>query len=73
MKTLLVAAIVLLAGGCMVHETDRYYVRDGNRVYGSSAPVADHQLVCHKGKKTLSLPPSAVDAHMGHGDRRGPC
>lgn len=33
-------------------------------------------LVCHKPKKnahTLSLPPSAVPAHLGHGDTLGPC
>ena len=34
-------------------------------------------LVCHKpdkkGGKTLSLPQSAVPAHLGHGDTLGPC
>lgn len=33
-------------------------------------------LVCHKPKKnahTLSLPPAAVPAHLGHGDTLGPC
>jgi hypothetical protein len=33
-------------------------------------------LVCHKPNKnahTLSLPPSAVPAHLGHGDTLGPC
>ena len=33
-------------------------------------------LVCHKPNKnahTLSLPPSAVPAHLGHGDKLGPC
>jgi hypothetical protein len=73
MKTITVALLVLLAGGCVVHERDTY--RGNGQSYGA-APIggtADHQLVCHKGKKTLSLPPSAVDAHLGHGDRRGPC
>ena len=33
-------------------------------------------LVCHKPNKnahTLSLPQSAVPAHLGHGDILGPC
>jgi hypothetical protein len=30
-------------------------------------------VVCHKGKNTLELPRSAADAHLGHGDRPGPC
>jgi hypothetical protein len=30
-------------------------------------------LVCHKGKKTLSLPQEAVRAHLDHGDHLGPC
>lgn len=34
---------------------------------------ADKDLVCHKGKKTLELPPEAISAHLGHGDYRGPC
>jgi len=30
-------------------------------------------LVCHKGKKTLEVPPEAIKAHLGHGDHRGAC
>jgi hypothetical protein len=30
-------------------------------------------LVCQKGKKTLSLPQDAVQAHLNHGDRLGSC
>ena len=33
----------------------------------------DKVTVCHKDKKTLVLPSSAVDAHLGHGDTLGPC
>ena len=74
MKTLALALLVLLLGACGTYRThDRYYEHDGHRVYGASAPVPDHILICHKGKKTLSLPPSAVQAHLNHGDRRGPC
>lgn len=29
--------------------------------------------ICHKGKKTMTLPAEAVGAHLDHGDRRGPC
>ena len=30
-------------------------------------------VVCHKGKKTLNLPPEAVQAHLDHGDHLGSC
>jgi hypothetical protein len=33
----------------------------------------DGATVCHKGKKTMTLPADAVAAHLDHGDRRGPC
>ena len=34
----------------------------------------DHKIaVCHKGKKTLYVGDSAVDAHLNHGDYVGPC
>jgi hypothetical protein len=29
--------------------------------------------VCHKGKKTIYVGESAVDAHLGHGDHVGVC
>jgi hypothetical protein len=29
--------------------------------------------LCHKGKKTMTLPREAADGHMGHGDRVGAC
>jgi hypothetical protein len=69
------ALLVVLASGCGTGygASDRYYVRDGHRIYGASLPVQGNELVCHKGKKTLSLPPSAIQAHLGHGDHRGAC
>ena len=74
MKTFALALLVVLVGACGTYGTsDRYYVRDGQRVYGASAPVEGHEMVCHKGKKTLSLPSSAIPAHLNHGDRRGRC
>ena len=30
-------------------------------------------LVCHKGRKTISIGLSAVPAHLAHGDTEGPC
>jgi uncharacterized lipoprotein len=74
MKTIAVTLLVLLLSACGTYSTsDRYYVRDGHRVYGAAAPVEGHELICHKGKKTMSLPSSAIGGHMGHGDRRGRC
>src|SRR5215217_9243034 len=41
--------------------------------------VAQQEMVtiCHKpgtpAEKTMELPQSAVDGHLGHGDHRGPC
>lgn len=30
-------------------------------------------VVCHKGKKTMTLPRAALEGHLNHGDRQGPC
>lgn len=39
-----------------------------------SEPQQDNKTaVCHKGKKTLYVGDSAVDAHLNHGDYVGPC
>jgi Domain of unknown function (DUF5666) len=44
---------------------------------GGEQTSGEKVLVCHKPNKksahTLSLPPSAVPAHLGHGDTLGPC
>lgn len=50
-------------------------IGSGCATYGYGPdPYHDNKVaVCHKGKKTLMLPESAVDAHMGHGDTPGPC
>jgi len=42
-------------------------------VGGSGKAGGDTAVVCHKGKKTLELPREAVQAHLNHGDRPGPC
>ena len=61
------------AAGC----TSTRYDRSG-RSYPASARVYTESgqaryVVCHKGKKTMTLPASAVDGHRGHGDRFGSC
>ena len=39
-----------------------------------TTPYGEEKVtVCHKNKKTLVLPESAVSAHLGHGDTYGPC
>ena len=67
MKTLAAVAFALAPAltlsGCVVID-DRAPI--GKSSGGSS-------LVCHKGKKTMDLPDSAVEAHLNHGDRLGPC
>jgi hypothetical protein len=43
---------------------------------GNANPQSERVLVCHKPGKnqhTLSLPQSAVPAHLGHGDTMGAC
>jgi hypothetical protein len=40
---------------------------------GGGKAGGDTVVVCHKGKKTLELPSSAAQAHLNHGDKRGPC
>ena len=71
-RILAAAALTLLVGACSVHTNDRY-VRDSNRAHGANAPAQGHETICHKGKKTMSLPSSAISAHLNHGDRRGSC
>jgi choice-of-anchor C domain-containing protein len=55
-----------------------------SNVGGSAGPVLDNvrvvalEGVCHrnngkKGQKTLMVSPSAVPAHLAHGDTQGPC
>ena len=60
-KVILLILPVLLVSACVVAP-----IR-------SQKAGGDTALVCHKGKKTLRLPQSAVKAHLNHGDRPGPC
>ena len=62
MKLLLASMLLLFVSACALAPTG-----------GGEKAGGDTVVVCHKGKKTLELPVSAADAHLGHGDRRGPC
>ena len=33
----------------------------------------DKVVLCHKGKKTIEVAAPAAEAHLRHGDTRGPC
>ncbi|KAF1706238.1 hypothetical protein CSC71_14555 [Pseudoxanthomonas sangjuensis] len=61
MKRLLAALLILPLAGCVVVPV------------GSGKAGGDTALVCHKGRKTMELPRSAVQGHLNHGDRLGPC
>jgi hypothetical protein len=37
------------------------------------APAERMITICHNGKNTLTLPESAIPAHLQHGDQYGPC
>jgi hypothetical protein len=42
--------------------------------YEGNAPKSKGKAVlCHKGKKTISVGEAAVKAHLGHGDYLGVC
>lgn len=62
MKLTLALLLILSIAGCTVVP-----------VGGSGKAGGGTALVCHKGKKTMELPKEAVQAHLDHGDRLGPC
>lgn len=67
MKAALALATALLLSACGTYGGARYdYPRAGKA-------GGDTVLICHKGKKTMELPRSAVNAHMSHGDYYGRC
>ncbi len=39
----------------------------------SRSQKSNKVYVCHKGKKTLHISRSALQAHLNHGDYEGPC
>jgi len=62
MKLILASMLLLSVSACVLAPTN-----------GGGKASGDTVVVCHKGKKTLELPQNAAEAHLGHGDRRGPC
>lgn len=62
MKPMLALVFLFSASACVVAPNG-----------GSGKGGGDTVVVCHKGKNTLELPRSAAQAHLGHGDRQGPC
>ena len=79
MKTILLLAATMLLSGCVTSPRydDRYgkdyYEGRYDKDYYIEGSEQQRVLVCHKGKKTMELPVSALNGHMGHGDHRGPC
>lgn len=47
--------------------------RDYDGGYGDDGRGQSKVTLCHKQKKTITVAEPAVDAHLGHGDRLGPC
>lgn len=62
MKSILVLMLSLSVSACVVPSNG-----------GGGKAGGDTVVVCHKGKKTLELPRSAAQGHLGHGDKLGPC
>lgn len=61
-QTGLAMALTITLGGCMLIGPEGAGSKSGGEV-----------TLCHKGKKTMTLPAEAASAHLNHGDRRGPC
>jgi hypothetical protein len=62
MKPFLASMLLVFLSGCALTPID-----------GGGKAGGDTVVVCHKGKKTLELPREAAQAHLNHGDGRGPC
>jgi hypothetical protein len=62
MKSFLAALLAFSIAGCAA-----------TSVGSNGKAGGDTALVCHAGKKTMELPQEAVQAHLNHGDRPGPC
>lgn len=45
---------------------------DDNDEQTDSQPQ-ERVTICHKGRQTMTLPQSALNGHLGHGDTLGPC
>jgi hypothetical protein len=60
MKLMFALTMLLLVSACVA-------------VAGDRKAGGDTAVVCHRGRNTLELPRNAVQAHLNHGDRLGPC
>lgn len=65
MKILIALALVLATSACVLVTEPPYGAKSG----GAGQDV----VLCHKGKKTMTLPREAAAAHIDHGDRYGAC
>ena len=69
-----VLAVVCVSDGQLV--IVQIFILDVDEDDGDSAENGEKVLICHKPDKnphTLSLPQSAIPAHLGHGDLLGAC
>jgi hypothetical protein len=75
MKMFALLLLALSAAACTyVPERGGYGYRADKAYEDGRYPDGQERvLVCHKGKKTMELPASALGGHLGHGDYRGPC
>jgi hypothetical protein len=62
MKLSIIVWLALVVSACVTVESDG----PGEKAGGGTV------ILCHKGK-TMELPEEASQAHLGHGDRLGPC
>ncbi len=60
-KTAIVSGAMISCAGCAVVTV------------GTPPEAGGKVAVCHKGKKTIYVGESAVDAHLAHGDYVGMC
>lgn len=68
-----VPALALAHGGAGDQQTQYDKDKDKDKGTGGSGGHDDgKKKVCHKGK-TIEVGAPAVDAHLRHGDKKGPC
>ena len=60
-KATIISGVMLCCAGCAVVSV------------GTPTQAGGKVAVCHKGKKTIYVDESAVDAHLAHGDYPGMC
>ncbi|MRR07003.1 MAG: hypothetical protein EG828_08665 [Deltaproteobacteria bacterium] len=60
-RTTIISGAMMCCAGCAVVSV------------GTPPETGGKVAVCHKGKKTIYVDDSAVDAHLGHGDYVGMC